>query len=55
MSEASATVELSRTEVLALGNLLQHAQRVPLDVRGPGEIFVGLPAAFERLREQMTS
>ena len=53
LSDTSATVELSRTEVHALSNLLLYAPQVPLEVRGPGAIFTGLSEAFERLREQM--
>jgi hypothetical protein len=49
-SSAGAIVELSRTEVLAISNLLLYAPHVPLEVRGPGEIFVGLSAEFEALR-----
>ncbi|MFE4000454.1 hypothetical protein ACFX43_16850 [Nocardioides sp. YIM B13467] len=55
VSDASATIELSRAEVLALSNLLLHAQNLPLELRGPGEIFVSLSEAFDGLRDRMTA
>jgi hypothetical protein len=45
----TATVELTRSEAVALLNLLRESHRLPLEAIGPGEIFRGLYGEFDRL------
>jgi hypothetical protein len=51
----SATVAFTRAEVLAIRNLVEHAGRLPLELRGPVAIFDELFAAFDDLGYQMTA
>jgi len=53
-SPAGAVVQFSRSEVLALRNLLAYAPHVPLEVRGPGAIFDGLLVDFKTLADDMS-
>jgi hypothetical protein len=45
----TATVELTRSEAVALLNLLRESHRLSLEAIGPGEIFRRLYGEFDRL------
>lgn len=50
----AAVVSLSRAEVLALRNLSANAHRLPLELRGPQQIFDRLELALGDLAEAMS-
>ena len=52
-SAQTATVDLPRGEALALLNLLREADRLPMEVIGPKEIFRSLYDQFDRLVSDM--
>lgn len=49
-----AVVSLSRSEVLALRNVSEQARLLPLEIRGPHEIFGRLAEHFGALASAMT-
>jgi hypothetical protein len=54
-SKDGAVVEFSRAEVIALRNLLEYAPRIPLEARGPVEIFERLLTQFQPIAANMVS
>jgi hypothetical protein len=49
-SRPSKVSDLSMVKPRSLSNLLLYAPRVPLEVRGPGQVFEDLSAQFETPR-----
>jgi len=54
-SNDRAVVELSRSEVIALRNLLEYAPSMPLESRGPLDLFESLLAELQPLAASMGS